>query len=91
MGQLVATCCLATYYASVMACIGIYFINSFKNPLPWSRCDSEWTDCMDSGGKFKLSQNANVPEDNIMTLLNNNTTAVSGDRRIYSSSHLFFT
>lgn len=93
MGQLVATGCLATYYSSVMACIGIYLINSFRNPLPWSQCRPEWTDCMDSGGNFELVQNAAemvVPEDSIMSLLNNNTTALSGDRRIHSSSRLYF-
>lgn len=88
LGQLVATTTLATYYASVMACIGIYFINSFKNPLPWSRCDPEWKDCMDTRGEFALARNGIESDDNIMTFLNNNTTAV--DRRIFSSSHLFF-
>lgn len=90
LGQLVATLGLATYYASVMACIAIYLVNSFRNPLPWSECRAEWTDCIDSHGHFELRQNSMLQEDNIMTLLNNNTTAISGDRKIYSSSRLFF-
>lgn len=86
-----ATACLATYYASLMACIGIYFINSFKNPLPWSQCQPDWNNCMDSEGVVHMVDNL-VPqeEDPITTVLNNNETLVSDGGRIFSSAVLYF-
>lgn len=50
VGQLVAISLLSTYYAAIMALIGRYLWDSFKSPLPWSQCKSEWLNCIDSNG-----------------------------------------
>ena len=91
LGQLVATACLATYYSSVMACIAIYLVNSFKNPLPWSKCLPEWERCIDAGGNYGLEANRSsaLQEDNLMSLLINNITTLP-DERIRTSSRFFF-
>ncbi|XP_032580358.1 sodium-dependent nutrient amino acid transporter 1 isoform X1 [Drosophila sechellia] len=41
-GQAFQVFMLSTYYAALVAIIGRYFIESFRNPLPWSTCRSEW-------------------------------------------------
>ncbi|XP_055703632.1 sodium-dependent nutrient amino acid transporter 1-like isoform X2 [Phlebotomus papatasi] len=50
-GQLAAIISTATYYSSVMALIASYLIDSFKNPLPWSKCREGWINCIDSEGQ----------------------------------------
>nr|XP_029711978.1 sodium-dependent nutrient amino acid transporter 1-like isoform X2 [Aedes albopictus] len=48
-GQLFSVTALITYYSSLMALIGRYMYDSFKNPLPWAHCEPEWgTDCVDA-------------------------------------------
>lgn len=37
---------LSTYYASLMALIVSYLIDSFRNPLPWTDCQPEWPNCV---------------------------------------------
>ncbi|KMY90297.1 sodium-dependent nutrient amino acid transporter 1 isoform X1 [Drosophila simulans] len=41
-GQAFQVFMLSTYYAALVAIIGRYFIESFRNPLPWSTCRAEW-------------------------------------------------
>ncbi|CAO1427900.1 unnamed protein product [Diamesa serratosioi] len=63
VGQVISTCFVTTYYASLMALTIRYFIASFSDPLPWSQCRDEWnTSCIDSSlrssnftGKIKSS------------------------------------
>lgn len=63
VGQVISTCFVTTYYASLMALTIRYFIASFSDPLPWSECRDEWnTSCIDSSlrssnfsGKIKSS------------------------------------
>ena len=53
VGQLIATCFVTTYYASLMALTIRYFLASFNDPLPWSQCKAEWNvSCIDSRLKF---------------------------------------
>ena len=49
IGQVISTCFVTTYYASLMALTVRYFLASFSNPLPWSQCKEEWNvSCIDS-------------------------------------------
>ncbi|CRL07421.1 CLUMA_CG020394, isoform A [Clunio marinus] len=49
VGQVISTCFVTTYYASLMALTIHYFLVSFKDPLPWSMCKEEWNvSCIDS-------------------------------------------
>ncbi|XP_077299580.1 sodium-dependent nutrient amino acid transporter 1-like isoform X1 [Arctopsyche grandis] len=41
-GQLLATACIVSYYASLMALTLFYLIQSFKPVLPWTVCLEEW-------------------------------------------------
>uniref|UniRef100_A0A7G3AYG6 Transporter n=1 Tax=Lutzomyia longipalpis TaxID=7200 RepID=A0A7G3AYG6_LUTLO len=50
-GQVIAIICAATYYSSVMALIVSYLVDSFKNPLPWTKCRENWINCIDSQGQ----------------------------------------
>ncbi|KAJ6637499.1 Sodium-dependent nutrient amino acid transporter 1, partial [Pseudolycoriella hygida] len=53
VGQIVATFCLCTYYASLIALTLFYLIASFASDLPWSRCKESWgSDCVDSIEQF---------------------------------------
>lgn len=45
-GQVYAVGLLSTYYASLMALIVSYLIDSFKSPLPWTDCQPEWSNCV---------------------------------------------
>lgn len=50
MGQVLSTCCVATYYSSVMAITLRYFFESLRFVLPWSECRAEWNvSCLASG------------------------------------------
>ncbi|XP_016981709.1 sodium-dependent nutrient amino acid transporter 1 isoform X1 [Drosophila rhopaloa] len=41
-GQAFQVFMLSTYYAALVAIIGRYFVESFRNPLPWATCRAEW-------------------------------------------------
>ncbi|XP_017117023.1 sodium-dependent nutrient amino acid transporter 1 isoform X1 [Drosophila elegans] len=41
-GQAFQVFMLSTYYAALVAIIGRYFIESFRNPLPWATCQAVW-------------------------------------------------
>jgi solute carrier family 6 (neurotransmitter transporter, glycine) member 5/9 len=52
IGQVISTCFVTTYYASLMGLTIHYFLASFSNPLPWSECKEEWNiSCIDSSMK----------------------------------------
>lgn len=56
-GQTMATGFATTYYASIMALTVRYFLASFKNPLPWSECSSEWKEpCVSSIERSNIYQ-----------------------------------
>lgn len=42
VGQVISTCFVMTYYASLMALTIRYFLASFSDPLPWTVCREEW-------------------------------------------------
>lgn len=50
-GQVYAVSLLSTYYASLMALIVSYLIDSFRNPLPWTDCRPEWPNCVPAGSR----------------------------------------
>lgn len=41
---------LATYYSSIMALIGRYLYDSFISPLPWTKCQPDWINCVEPNG-----------------------------------------
>lgn len=45
---------LTWYYSIILAWSLIYMCNSFKSPLPWTRCDASWNTpaCIDTDGNF---------------------------------------
>ncbi|XP_041978591.1 uncharacterized protein LOC121732704 [Aricia agestis] len=45
-----------TYNVSLIALCLYYIAMSFSNPLPWSVCDPEWTDCIPSGTSVNMSE-----------------------------------
>jgi hypothetical protein len=47
-GQMLATIMVVTYYCSLMALVGFYFVQSFAAELPWATCSEEWDNCFDS-------------------------------------------
>ncbi|XP_070498018.1 sodium-dependent nutrient amino acid transporter 1-like [Chironomus tepperi] len=52
VGQVISTCFVTTYYASLMGLTIRYFLASFNDPLPWSQCKDEWNvSCIDSSIK----------------------------------------
>jgi solute carrier family 6 (neurotransmitter transporter, glycine) member 5/9 len=55
MGQVIATCFVATYYSSIMAITLRYLFDSFQFVLPWSECRPEWGPCIASGGENSLN------------------------------------
>ncbi|XP_062561322.1 sodium-dependent nutrient amino acid transporter 1-like isoform X2 [Armigeres subalbatus] len=74
-GQLFSVTSLITYYSSLMALIGSYMYNSFKDPLPWAHCRAEWgPDCVNASAK---------------QLILTNDSEVDATNRI-SSSELYF-
>ena len=67
IGQVIATCFVTTYYASLMALTIRYFLASFNDPLPWSECRTEWNaTCIDShlksmnGSEGRISSSAEL-------------------------------
>uniref|UniRef100_A0A1Q3FY76 Transporter n=1 Tax=Culex tarsalis TaxID=7177 RepID=A0A1Q3FY76_CULTA len=64
-GELYMICVLITYYSSLMALIGRYMWDSFKNPLPWAHCQPEWgTGCVPATARL---YKANGTDDNRMS------------------------
>lgn len=52
VGQVISTCFVTTYYASLMALTIRYFLASFSDPLPWTVCRDEWNvSCISSSVK----------------------------------------
>jgi solute carrier family 6 (neurotransmitter transporter, glycine) member 5/9 len=60
VGQVISTCLVTTYYASLMALTIRYFLASFSDPLPWTLCRDEWnTSCISSSEKQALESSEN--------------------------------
>ncbi|XP_058173503.1 sodium-dependent nutrient amino acid transporter 1-like [Anopheles ziemanni] len=64
VGQTIAIFTVITYYAAVLAITLRYLVASFSPELPWSQCDSNWTNCIDSvlKGNFTLDSNVTQPK-----------------------------
>ena len=43
--QLWCTVYVIIFYHYLMALTVYYMFASFQNPLPWTQCDSQWSDC----------------------------------------------
>ncbi|SPP89866.1 sodium-dependent nutrient amino acid transporter 1 isoform X2 [Drosophila guanche] len=60
IGQVVSISMVTTYYVAIMGITLRYLYESFRSPLPWSECRSEWeANCVASslGNTSKLSNN----------------------------------
>ncbi|KAH8266665.1 hypothetical protein KR018_008020 [Drosophila ironensis] len=96
-GQAFQVFMLNTYYASLVAIIGRYFIESFRDPLPWATCLAEWgPNCIDSApdeGGANANENENagdwlrVESDDQAT---RNYTVKSENGRVVTSSEWYF-
>lgn len=75
-GQVYAVGLLSTYYASLMALICNYLIDSFKNPLPWSDCRPEWPNCVAASSTEQRSANSTSLLSNPTALTNNTSTTL---------------
>ncbi|EDW89035.2 sodium-dependent nutrient amino acid transporter 1 isoform X1 [Drosophila yakuba] len=87
-GQAFQVFMLSTYYAALVAIIGRYFIESFRNPLPWSTCRAEWgVHCInsapDASNWSRVEGDDQSPQNYTMKSLN--------DRVITSSEWYFVT
>lgn len=86
-GQVYAVGLLSTYYASLMALIVSYLIDSFRSPLPWTDCRPEWANCVPASSRApkQLDQlKAYLMDDGNMTLLAEpRTTAFMGSSELY--------
>lgn len=61
VGQVISTCFVTTYYASLMGLTIRYFLASFNDPLPWSQCNKNWNvSCIDSRLKSNNFSNARL-------------------------------
>lgn len=48
VGQTITMFTIVGYYAAILSLAVRYFVDSFRSPLPWSECQREWTNCVDS-------------------------------------------
>eukprot|EP00099_Drosophila_melanogaster_P018612 NP_609726.1 uncharacterized protein Dmel_CG15279, isoform A [Drosophila melanogaster] len=85
-GQAFQVFMLSTYYAALVAIIGRYFIESFRNPLPWSTCRAEWgihciNSAPDASNWSQLESNDQRPQ---------NYTMKSQNDRVITSSEWYF-
>ncbi|XP_058831890.1 sodium-dependent nutrient amino acid transporter 1-like isoform X2 [Topomyia yanbarensis] len=48
VGQTITMFIIVGYYAAVQALSVRYFLDSFRSPLPWSECERDWLNCIDS-------------------------------------------
>ncbi|XP_017060663.1 sodium-dependent nutrient amino acid transporter 1 isoform X1 [Drosophila ficusphila] len=85
-GQAFQVFMLSTYYAALVAIIGRYFIESFRNPLPWATCRAEWgTHCINSApeaGNWSQVESDDLPQQNY--------TMKSENDRVITSSEWYF-
>jgi solute carrier family 6 amino acid transporter-like protein 5/7/9/14 len=85
-GQAVATCCVVSYYCSLIALSIYYLVVSCQSVLPWTICDpallSENMTCVASRSIF--NQSSSVCNNISSTCSSNNAT------RIISSAELYF-
>lgn len=55
-GQVYAVSLLSTYYASLMALVVSYLIDSFRDPLPWTNCQPDWPNCVAAHNRSKKAE-----------------------------------
>ncbi|XP_030377442.1 sodium-dependent nutrient amino acid transporter 1 isoform X2 [Scaptodrosophila lebanonensis] len=87
-GQAFQVLMLSTYYAALVAIIGQYFFESFRNPLPWATCRPEWgKNCIDSAPREGVADPTNWQgqQQNLTNL-----TPDHDQKRLISSSEWFF-
>ncbi|KAI8043630.1 hypothetical protein M5D96_004963 [Drosophila gunungcola] len=85
-GQAFQVFMLSTYYAALVAIIGRYFIESFRNPLPWATCRAEWgIHCINSApdaGNWSQAESDDLGPKNY--------TMKSQNDRVITSSEWYF-
>ncbi|XP_001357370.4 sodium-dependent nutrient amino acid transporter 1 isoform X2 [Drosophila pseudoobscura] len=91
IGQALQVFMLSTYYAALVAIIGRYFYESFRNPLPWAKCHEEWgSNCIDSAPDARnwLPQDPQDPQDD--QPIQKNYTINDESQRVRTSSEWYF-
>ncbi|XP_017154046.1 sodium-dependent nutrient amino acid transporter 1 isoform X1 [Drosophila miranda] len=91
IGQALQVFMLSTYYAALVAIIGRYFYESFRNPLPWATCHEEWgSNCIDSAPDARnwLPQDPHDPQDD--QPIQKNYTINDESQRVRTSSEWYF-
>ncbi|XP_053962144.1 sodium-dependent nutrient amino acid transporter 1-like isoform X2 [Anastrepha ludens] len=96
LGQAFMVYLLATYYESICALIAYYLVQSFRDPLPWSYCRSEWgANCIDAAphswleaSKIVDSKGLKVSDGNWSLVYGNLTK--ENKERVKSSSEFYF-
>uniref|UniRef100_A0A8D8EW11 Transporter n=1 Tax=Culex pipiens TaxID=7175 RepID=A0A8D8EW11_CULPI len=48
VGQTITLFTIVGYYAAVLAIAVRYLVDSFRSPLPWTECQSDWYGCVSS-------------------------------------------
>ncbi|GJQ81747.1 hypothetical protein Trydic_g9186 [Trypoxylus dichotomus] len=74
-GQCLGSICVGSYYASLIAIILFYFLQSFTSKLPWSYCRDEWLN--------------EITSKNI-TCIPSTGNQLASDGHMVSSSELYF-
>ncbi|KAL7743728.1 hypothetical protein ACLKA6_016789 [Drosophila palustris] len=87
-GQAFATLCIITYYSSLLALTLYYLFVSFQAELPWSFCQDDWLNCVNSSP----DQNARSVLSNVSSLMtaDNATSFSANSTKLQSSSELYF-
>ncbi|XP_017007141.2 sodium-dependent nutrient amino acid transporter 1 isoform X1 [Drosophila takahashii] len=86
-GQAFQVFMLSTYYAALVAIIGRYFIESFRNPLPWAECQAEWgINCINSAPNANNWSQVESSDDR----RTQNYTMKSENDRVITSSEWYF-
>ncbi|BFF93232.1 sodium-dependent nutrient amino acid transporter 1 [Drosophila madeirensis] len=86
IGQALQVFMLSTYYAALVAIIGRYFYESFRNPLPWATCHEKWgSNCIDSAPDTRNLLPKDTQDDQ-----QNFTTNDPANQRVRTSSEWYF-
>ncbi|XP_054737450.1 sodium-dependent nutrient amino acid transporter 1-like isoform X2 [Anastrepha obliqua] len=96
LGQAFMVYLLATYYESICALIAYYLVQSFRDPLPWSYCRSEWgANCIDAAPHSWLEA-SRIVDSKGLKVSDGNWSLVYGNltkenkERVKSSSEFYF-
>uniref|UniRef100_A0A8D8ISD4 Transporter n=1 Tax=Culex pipiens TaxID=7175 RepID=A0A8D8ISD4_CULPI len=57
VGQTITLFTIVGYYAAVLAIAVRYLVDSFRSPLPWTECQSDWYGCVSSSFQGQVHEN----------------------------------